>query len=180
MAEISIIIPCYNHGQYLLEAIESVEQLKADRTAEIIIVNDGSTDKHTIEVLARLEADHWKIITQKNQGLAQARNNGIRSSASPYVLPLDCDNIIIQSFVMDSIKVLNSNSSIDIVYSDCSHFGDKKFYKNVGEFDPCRLINDNYIDACAVYRREVWEELKGYDKNIPTWARKTGNFGSEH
>ena len=176
MHDISIIIPCYNHGKYLLETIESVKPLKKDGVAEVTIVNDGSTDQHTIEILNRLEADHWKIINQKNHGLAEARNSGIRVSSTPYILPLDSDNIIEPSFVGEAIKILKNNLSIDIVYSDCTLFGDSNFYKRVGEFNPCRLINDNYIDACAIYRREVWEELNGYDKNLPNMGHEDWDF----
>jgi glycosyltransferase involved in cell wall biosynthesis len=176
MHQISIIIPCYNHGQYLLDAIKSVDSLKQEGVAEVIIINDGSTDIHTIGVFKKLERDSWKIINQERAGLAEARNNGIKSSASPYILPLDCDNIIIPSFVHESIKILNSNPSIDIVYSDCRHFGDTNFYKNVGEFDPCRLINDNYVDTCAVYRRGIWSELNGYDKDLPHMGHEDWDF----
>ncbi len=176
MQDIAIIIPCYNHGQYLLDAIDSVKPLKEEGIAEVIIVNDGSTDTHTLEVLARLEAGNCKIINQKNQGLAEARNNGVRASSSPYILPLDSDNIIVPSFVVEAIKTLKSTPSFDVVYSDCGHFGDRNFYKKVGAFDPCRLINDNYIDACAVYRRKIWEEQNGYDKCIPNMGHEDWDF----
>jgi glycosyltransferase involved in cell wall biosynthesis len=52
---ISIIIPCYNHGEYLREAINSIEQCNEKDLYEIIILNDGSTDKLTIDVLHKLK-----------------------------------------------------------------------------------------------------------------------------
>lgn len=166
MHRISVIIPCYNHGQFLLETVESVKPLKENGIAEVIIVNDGSTDRHTIETLNQLEKENWKIVNQENLGLAEARNNGIRASSGQYILPLDSDNIIVPSFVEEAIRILNADSSTEIVYPDCLHFGEANFEKSVGEFDPCKLINDNYIDACAIYRREVWDKVGGYDRNL--------------
>ncbi|GHM99878.1 glycosyl transferase [Cytophagales bacterium WSM2-2] len=176
MPAVSIVIPCFNHGKFLPEAIESVKPLKENDTAEIIIVNDGSTDKQTLEILEKLAANGWKIIHQQNLGLAEARNNGIRHSSGLYILPLDSDNICIPSFVNDAIRILERHPDIDIVYSDCEFFGEKNYYKKVGEFDPCKLINDNFIDACAIYRKKIWEELKGYNKNIPHMGHEDWDF----
>lgn len=166
MALLSIIIPCYNDGKYLTEALDSVKSLREKGLAEVIIVDDGSDDAPTQSLLKALKAQGWNIHHQENKGLSAARNAGIRKTNSKYLLPLDCDNMIIDDYVADAVKLLEQDNTIDILYSDFLQFGDTESYYKAGEFDICRLISSNFIDACSVYRRAVWEKLGGYDEKI--------------
>ena len=68
MIEVSVIIPCYNSGSTLLRAVESI-QGQTIKNIEIIIVNDGSDDSYTLEVLRNI-SKKIKVITQKNMGLS--------------------------------------------------------------------------------------------------------------
>ncbi len=176
MADVSIIIPCYNHGHFLKETLMSVGPLVKDGTAEVIVVNDGSTDAATIQTLAELEKEGWRILHQENRGLSEARNTGIRSAQTSLILPLDSDNLIIPDFVRKATGILFRSAEIDIVYPDCMIFSDVEHYQTVGPFDPCRLINDNYIDACAIFRKTLWDELGGYDKNLPGMGHEDWDF----
>lgn len=91
MPELSIIIPCFNHGKVIDEALNSVfEQSYNDY--EVIVINDGSTDGYTNEKLSELERKGVFVLHQPNQGLATARNNGIKLAKGEYILPLDSDN----------------------------------------------------------------------------------------
>jgi glycosyltransferase involved in cell wall biosynthesis len=176
MIEISIVIPCYNHGSYLIEALDSVNHLKQDFNIEVLVVNDGSTNRETIDIFEHIQGSGCKILHQPNQGLAQARNNGIRASSGHYILPLDSDNLVVEGFVKNALDVFKKMPQIDIVYSDSLHFGEKEFYNQVGDFDPCKLINDNYIDACAIYKRKVWVQLGGYDGKMPAMGHEDWDF----
>lgn len=176
MAHVSIIIPCYNHGHFLKETLKSVAPLIQDGTANAIIVNDGSDDATTMQTLAELEKAGWHIVHQENRGLAEARNTGIRLAQTPLILPLDSDNLILPDFVRQAIEWLSRSADTDIVYSDCIVFSDTERHHTVGPFDACRLINDNYIDACAVFRKTVWDELGGYDKNLPGMGHEDWDF----
>ena len=73
---VSVIIPCYNYGNYLLDAIKSIEY-QSYNDYEIIIVDDGSEDKLTIDNLSYLSNKEYSVIFQHNQGPSSARNNGI-------------------------------------------------------------------------------------------------------
>jgi glycosyltransferase involved in cell wall biosynthesis len=85
---VSVIIPCFNDGEFLEKAIASV-QACPDPIYEIIIVNDDSTDPFTLEVLSRLRSRGYHIIDRKNQGPAAAsRNTAIRAAVGNYILPL--------------------------------------------------------------------------------------------
>jgi glycosyltransferase involved in cell wall biosynthesis len=173
---ISIIIPCYNHGQYLRECINSVEQCSDKNLYEIIILNDGSTDKLTIELLQQLTEEGYNVINQANQGLGAARNNAIKKAEGKYILPLDSDNKIYPEYIFESIKILDEHPAIAMVYGDSEYFGDKTGLNKVGEFNLQKLMIANYIDACAVYRKSAWEALGGYDENMPVMGMEDWDF----
>src|ERR1700730_11658859 len=92
-SKVSIIIPCYNQGHYLMEALDSIKGINPG-LLEVIIVNDGSTDPYTNELCKNLESQGWQVIWQDNKGLSAARNVGIRQASGNYILPLDADNKI--------------------------------------------------------------------------------------
>lgn len=174
--ELSIIIPCFNHGLFLTEALDSVKVIMESTSSEAIIVNDGSNETQTLSIFRELEEKGWRILHQENQGLATARNNGIKASVGKYILPLDSDNLLIDEYVIQALAILNKDRKVDIVYSDSLHFGDDEFYNKVGDFDPCKLISANYIDACAIYRKEVWSDLGGYDSKMPAMGHEDWDF----
>ncbi len=164
--KISIIIPCYNHGQYIREAISSVEKCTDKSLYEIIIVNDGSTDAFTIAEMERLANDGYHVINQVNQRLGRTRNNGIRAAKGEYILPLDSDNRIRPAYIYESIKILDAHPEIAMVYGDAQFFGDQDKRHVVGEFNLQNMMVENQIDACAVYRKSVWEAVGGYDEKM--------------
>jgi glycosyltransferase involved in cell wall biosynthesis len=165
---LSIIIPCYNHGKYLHEALQSIKNCgETPYQYEIIIVNDGSTDQPTIEVLSQLNSEGYTIINQPNKGLGAARNAGIRLAKGKYILPIDSDNKIKQPYLTTAIEAMEKDNSIAVVYGDAKYFGEKDGQWNVGGFNLQKLMLGNYIDACAVIRKEVINELGGYDEKMP-------------
>lgn len=163
---VSIIIPCYNHGAFIREAIESISYSNSDEL-EIIIVNDGSTDAHTISVLNQLSEEGFNVINQTNQGLGKTRNNGIKQAKGKYILPLDADNKILPVYLEKGIEILQVNNQISVVYGDPILFGDKHGLAPVGAYNLQRLMTGNYIDACAIFRKSAWEQVGGYDENMP-------------
>ncbi len=107
---ISIIIPVYNSGNYLRETLESVRNYTGKSIYEIIIVNDGSTDNDTLELLNQLQNEGYSIIDQENKGPAAARNNGVECSRGKYLLFLDSDNRIKPSYIDKGIGILDKKS----------------------------------------------------------------------
>ncbi|HTA26938.1 MAG TPA: glycosyltransferase [Bacteroidia bacterium] len=173
---ISIIIPCYNQGDYLEDALKSVEQYQDKGIYEIIIVNDGSTDSATLTVLKELSAKGYNIINQPNKGLGAARNVGIKIAKGKYILPLDSDNKIRPEYILEGIKILEENPELDVVYGNAEYFGEKAGLWESGEFNLQRLMIENYIDACAVYRKSLWEKLGGYDERMPVMGYEDWDF----
>lgn len=163
---LSVVIPCYNHGEFLLEAIASIES-HSGRYWEIIIVNDGSTDPATLEVLEALKKQGYHIIDQVNQGLSAARNAGIHHSLGRYILPLDADNRVQLPYLTRAVDILDQHPDVGVVYGNLELFGERSGVVQVPRLSVDLLLVGNAIDACAVFRRSIWDDLGGYDSNIP-------------
>lgn len=176
MTKVSVIIPVYNLGKYLQETIDSVTAYPDKSKYEIIIINDGSTDRQTVDLLAALEADGFNILNQNNLGLGAARNNGIAIAKGDYIIPLDADNRLRNNYLDRSIELLDANPEIDIVYGDKQYFGENSDVKVVDEFSFPKLCSYNYIDACACFRKSVWTMLGGYDEKMPVMGFEDWDF----
>ena len=163
--DVSVIVPCFDDGQFLLEAIASFERV-VPKNCELIVVNDGSKEPRTLEILKILREAGYFLLDQVNQGLSAARNAGIRLAAGRYILPLDADNRIRAGFVEAAIKILDSLSEIGIVYGYRQFFGMRTDLNEVAEFDLEEILTFNYIDAGAMFRKQVWADCGGYDQRI--------------
>ena len=119
---VSVIIPCFNQGCFINDAVKSVLN-SSYQNIEIIIVNDGSTDFLTNEVLKGFNDERIKVINQTNQGVCAARNNGINEANGEFILPLDADDKIAPLYIEKAVKVLHENPKIGIVYCDAESFG---------------------------------------------------------
>src|ERR1700743_1863614 len=98
MPEISVIIPCFNQGEYLDDAIQSIlGQTFPD--FEIIVVNDGSTDPLTLTKIDALDYPKTRVIHTSNWGRPGARNLGIRNAGGEWILPLDSDDKIAPTYL---------------------------------------------------------------------------------
>ncbi len=165
--KLSIITPCYNSGKFLLEMLESVRKFHGNIPYEIIIVDDGSTDIETLEILDTIKDNtDIKLIRQKNQGANAARNKGCQSAAGKYLLFLDSDNRILENFISKGIEKLETDENTDIVYGKPVFFGDigKRTF-STGPFDINRLLVESYIDMCSIVRKTVWEKVGGLDES---------------
>lgn len=172
---LSIIIPCYNQGIFLIEALESIHEVFIESPFEIIIINDGSTDEQTNEIINSLDKLKYSIIFQENKGLATARNNGIRQAKGDYILLLDSDNKLHKNY-MHGLKILQNNPLIDVVYGNPIFFGKKKGVKRIGEFNISKLLKENFIDACALFKKEIWLKNGGFDSKMPAMGNEDWEF----
>lgn len=173
---LSVIIPCYNQGEYLLDALTSIQSC-LDPVYEIIIVNDGSNDAITVNLLAYLREQEYFILDQENQGLSGARNSGIAKASGRYILTLDADNKIRPDYILKGIAILDQNPDVGVVYGKPEWFGEiDRPWSMPEKFDAGQLILGNYIDACAVFRKSVWEDCGGYDTHLPVAAWEDWDF----
>jgi glycosyltransferase involved in cell wall biosynthesis len=172
---ISVIMPCFNHGEFLQEAVESVSSLKRVEI-EIVVVDDGSTDERTRQELEKVCGPGIKVIRQENKGLAAARNAGVRASQGKYILPLDADDRLRSEWLDRGIAVLDSQPQVGVVYGDAQCFGTRNDRWSVGPFETERLLYWNFIHASALYRRAIWEQNGGYDGTMPVQGLEDWDF----
>jgi glycosyltransferase involved in cell wall biosynthesis len=164
---VSIIIPCFNQGAMLREALASVEDVRNANLLEVVIVDDGSSEAETTKILSEVQEAGYPVVSQPNLGLGAARNTGIRLAGGEFILPLDSDNRVRDVYVNEAVSVLEKNPNVGVVYADAEYFGERNGRWDVPEFDLLSLIRTNFIDACALYRKSLWEEVGGYDEHMP-------------
>lgn len=165
MSRVSVVIPCYNAGGHLAEAVESaLAQTHTD--LEVVIVDDGSTDAAT---LALLDAAAWprtRIVRQANQGPAAARNRAIREATGEFILPLDADDRIDPTYVEKALAVLEARPEIGIVYCRAVKFGSESGPWELPAFTLSELVIDNVIFVSALFRKRDWERVGGFSEHL--------------
>ncbi|WP_287984892.1 glycosyltransferase [Diaphorobacter sp.] len=113
---VSVIVPCYNQGRYLQEALTSV--LAACRhQLEIIVVDDGSTDVRTQRDLAECEQLAPAVVRvhrQANQGLSGARNSGVALARGQFIQFLDADDVLAPGKIDAQVAQLQINPDLDV------------------------------------------------------------------
>lgn len=169
MAKVTVITPCYNDGEYLIEAVDSVTPIREKGACEHIIVDDGSTDPRTLALYDRMKKRGLTILFPGKVGLGMARNIGIEHCRTPYYLNLDADNRIRPHFPELSVKILDQNPHTGVVYGNAQFFGAVSKVFKPGPFDRVRMLRSNFIDTCSVIRKDVWKEVGGYDKHEMVW-----------
>ncbi len=164
---LSVVIPCRDHGELLVEAVASVQA--SAPTSELILVNDGSRQPRTLEVLGRLRRAGYDILDEVGVGLAQARNAGIARAQAPYILTLDADDRLRPHFVEAAVARLDEEPRLGVVYGDRHTFGLRSADIEVPDFDLDRMLCGNYVASCAVFRKEAWSSCGGYARELPAW-----------
>jgi len=173
-AKVSIVIPCYNHGQYVEEAINSALS-QTHKNVEVIVVNDGSTDEFTIKKLAELSEKYAQVqfIHTKNQGLPTARNTGINASSGDYILPLDADDKIAPDYLEKTLAEFDRQAGrrVGVVTTDALLFGDYEQHWRLKEFSATRQLAIQQLLATSLISKEAYESVKdingfGYNPNM--------------
>ena len=165
MPRVSVVIPCYNQGQYIEDAVNSVlNQTYTD--FEIIIVNDGSTDVLTNQKLAEYTSDIIKVIHTRNQGLPSARNTGISMAQGEYILPLDADDKIAREYLELAVPILDNHPDIGIVYCEAAYFGELSGIWYLPEYSVEKILFNNIIFCTAFFRKYQWKKTGGYNINM--------------
>lgn len=171
---VSVVIPCYNHGNFLEETVQSVLN-SGYSPLEIILVNDGSTD-HSEQVSLELTRKHQNLhyIAQENSGPAAARNRGIGMARGTYILPLDADDLISPHYLEKAVDLLEREQA-KVVYCEAEFFGEKGGKWNLPPFSRRLLARENMIFCSALYRKEDWLACGGYDETM-TWGWEDWEF----
>ena len=160
---ISVVIPCYNDGVFLPETIAHVrKQTFADY--EIIVVNDGSTDARTLQVLEQLSEKGIKVLHKPNGRMSSARNHGVQHARGQYIAALDADDYFAPDFFKKAVEILRKQNNTAVVTSYMQLFGSKKKLSKPRGGNEYNFLFSNQCPACAMVRKSCWDAVGGYDE----------------
>jgi len=162
---VSVIIPVHDDAEFIDEAIESVFN-QTRSSFEIIVVNDGSTDAQSLEILDRLAWPRTTVISQPNRGLAAARNAGVRASSGAFIVPLDVDDALEPRFLEAQLEVLEANDSIAYTTTWSRLTGDVEAVWIPRPFNEYQILLSNSNVGCVVLRRSAFDSVGGYDEEL--------------
>jgi glycosyltransferase involved in cell wall biosynthesis len=173
---VSVVIPCYNSGRFLREAIESVLR-QSYPAAEIVVVNDGSTDD-TAAVARSFE--RVRYIEQPNQGAPASRNAGIRASTGDFLVCLDADDRLQPHALATGVESLVAHPEWAFVSGEVSVIAEDGSLRHVPKRKPrfgdpyIELLRSNYIwtPGVVMYRRDILRAVNGY----VTWAGASADY----
>lgn len=165
--KVSIIMPCYNQGKYVREAIESVLH-QTYKNIEIVCVNDASLDNSNDiiqNILSELNPDNFIYINHKeNKGIITTRNEAIEIATGEYILPLDADDTIEPTYVEKAVNILDENPDVGIVYCWVNNFwkDSNSQISKWEDFDISKELFLNSIVNTSMYRKSDFLLVGGY------------------
>lgn len=172
MAYVSVVIPTFNCGQYICQAVESV--LKQNyKDWDIIVVDDGSTDKTSEIIEPYKQAGLVRYIYQDNRGLPGARNTGIKNAEGEFIVVLDADDELDErmiSLCLEQVEKEHTDWCVcDIVRIESGPYGPKKELYRAripqGNFAK-KILTDDFISRSAFFRKTSLFDIGLYHEDI--------------
>jgi glycosyltransferase involved in cell wall biosynthesis len=176
---VSLIVPCYNYGRFLRDALESVLR-QTYACWECIIIDDGSRDD-TKEIAGQFTAsdNRFKYIYQQNAGLSEARNTGLKAAKGDYIQLLDADDMLEPQKLELQVSFLEEHPEYDLIYSDAALFTDgeataqEPFQFSVqrvtgqGNALLSAIVHDNFfLPGCPLFRKSLSAETGTFDRSL--------------
>lgn len=162
---VTVVIPCFNYGRFVSEAVESVLNQSYPHV-DVIVVDDGSTDPMTKEVVDRLATYRVCVHKQTNQGLAAARNAGAGLSNSEFLLFLDADDRLHPHALSLMLWLLIKNPDTSYVYTSQRFFGDDNLIWEPQIYNGYDLLWSNHPSVCSLIRRDAFYSVGGYSSGM--------------
>jgi glycosyltransferase involved in cell wall biosynthesis len=160
MARIAVIVPCHDDGPLLRDALDSIEEAEP---VEVVVVDDGSSDPQTLELLEDVSSDGVKVVHRPQGGPPAARNTGLEASSSPLVFPLDADDLLLPGALGMLAEALEGHSEAGFAWGDYAIFGDYEgSYRTPDRFLPWTLTYMNPYPVSSLFRREALEAAGGW------------------
>jgi len=160
---VSIIIPVFNAGRYLAQALDSA-QAQTYPDFEVVVVDDGSTDARTRAILEDAARQPGVTVHRtENRGPSVARNLAIERARGAYILPLDADDYLAPAYLEKTVPVLDAEPALGLVYTWVGLVGGHHGVWKTGGFGVTELLTRCTIHVTSLYRRQLWADVGGYD-----------------
>ncbi|MBD2199018.1 MULTISPECIES: glycosyltransferase [Calothrix] len=159
---VSVIIPCFNYGKYVEEAIDSVLS-QTFRNFEIIVIDGGSTDDSTISILKSLNKPKTKIYYRESRHLVgDNRNFGIERATGKYICCLDADDKLQPTYLEKAVFLLETYA-YDIVSTAVQCFEDSDCVWQIAPQPRLdNIVQANQFSTVAVFSKKMWTLANGY------------------
>ncbi len=163
--KVSVIVPCYNDGKYLNDALQSVLH-QSYGNFEIVLVDDGSTDAFTLKLLKEIQNPKIRIFFKEHSGVSMTRNYAIAKATGELILPLDADDLLGESFLNEAVPVLNNSLSVKVVKGNELLFGKRKGLRKLPEFNMETLLGQNVLPTTSLFRKTDFFQTQGFNANM--------------
>jgi glycosyltransferase involved in cell wall biosynthesis/peptidoglycan/xylan/chitin deacetylase (PgdA/CDA1 family)/SAM-dependent methyltransferase len=163
---VCVVIPCYNLGAYLDQAVQSVLD-QSYQDFEILIIDDGSTEPATRHLFNSYQRPKTRIFRTENQGLARARNFGLAEARGRYVSFLDADDLLEPDFLARTVERLDADPSLAFVSCWLRAFGDAEFLWQPTDCTFPRLLAEDTVCTAALTRVDAVQAVGGFDAGMP-------------
>lgn len=165
---VAVIVPCYQHGRFLPDAIRSLHQ-QTLQPARIIVVDDASEDPETRRVLDDLNHDPLVTVIRQthNRGPSVARNRALAEVNESYVLPLDADDMLPPRALETMVTQLErAPEEIGFIYPNVQHFGNRNDYYAAPAYNLDVLLDNNYCAASTLFDGRIFARGIRYAEDI--------------
>jgi glycosyltransferase involved in cell wall biosynthesis len=159
---VSVVIPCFNYGRFVIEALDSVlHQTLTD--IEVIVVDGGSDDEDTLKVLRDLERPRTRVVFREGRHLVgDNRNFGIAQARGRYICCLDADDTLEPTYLEKAVFLLEMYG-YDVVSTAIRFAGARSGTVGVLPAPDLRaMVRGNHVYTCAVFRRLLWTYSGGF------------------
>jgi O-antigen biosynthesis protein len=159
---VSVIIPCFNYGRYVEEAVDSVLS-QTFQDFEIIVVDGGSTDSETIAVMRSFQKPKTTVYLREGRHLVgDNRNFGINRARGKYICCLDADDKLKPTYLEKALFLLE-NYAYDLVSTSVQHFGASELdYEVPPNPSLDQITKYNQFSTVAVFSKSLWHKARGY------------------
>lgn len=173
-ADVSVIVPVHNVGDWVIEALESIGAQTLP-PQEVIIIDDGSTDGAEQRIAPFLSDPAIRLIRTENRGLAAARNRGIAESRSTFIALLDADDRYRPEYLARMVTRITAPDQPAFVTCDAESFGahqysGERFSSRYPQSEPINLARflsgQVAIFGLSLIRRSALEAVGGYDEKL--------------
>jgi glycosyltransferase involved in cell wall biosynthesis len=162
---VSVVVPCYNLGPFLAEAVDSVLG-QSFTDVEILVVDDGSTDAETKAILDSFSRPKTRVLRSENRGLPGAKNLGIAQTSGELLCFLDADDLLEPQMLARSIAVLDGAPSMAFASHWLRTFGAEQGDWTPTSCDFPALLDMNTVNGSALVRRSALQAIGGFDETF--------------
>ena len=163
--KLSVIIPCYNAGPYLAQAVSSIrnQQTGFPLATEIIVIDDDSTDG----CVEQLQGSDLKILHQDHQGASAARNYGMQEAKGDYLLFLDADDVLTPDAVESLYQGLLKHEGVAVAFGMAEEFISEELdAKTAGGLTKKEIPFGAFLSGCCLGKKEVLLKVGFFDINL--------------